>query len=210
MYEMEFQSVRDRSIRLRKAHTAYACLDGLCRLLATKHRGETPTAAKEIKRLEPAGGEITYHRWLPDREMLIYAIKEPEAKSGHVRISTYDVIPDLVRSYPDIKELPAGSGVMDIELSPMTNIVYPKIKTSDTRARIYKFDIMDNLSLVFKTDHTTVIKETLYTDNLVYQPVGKRICVMNGQTGKFTYLPVRMPACSWTSTAGMLYMQGAC
>lgn len=194
MYEMEFQSVRDRSIRLPEGAAGISVsFDGL--YAAFWLDGNIVVAdtdsGKEIKRLEPAGGEITYHRWLPDREMLIYAIKEPEAKSGHVRISTYDVIPDLVRSYPDIKELPAGSGVMDIELSPMTNIVYPKIKTSDTRARIYKFDIMDNLSLVFKTDHTTVIKETLYTDNLVYQPVGKRICVMNGQTGKFTYLPVK-------------------
>ena len=73
----------------------------------------------------------------------------------------------------------------------MTNIVYPMIKTSNTRARVYRFDIMDNLSLIFKTDLTTIIKETMYTDNLVYQLAGERISVRNGHTGKTIYIPVK-------------------
>ncbi len=194
MYEMEFRTVRDRSYKLPEgAVDISVSFDGL--YASFVHDGKIVIAdldsGREIKRLGSAGGEFTYHRWLPDREMLIYAIKEPEGKSGRVRISTYDVVPDIDRSYPDIKGLPEGSSVIDIELSPMTNIVYPMIKTSDTRARVYRFDIMDNLSLVFKTDLTTVIKETLYTDNLVYQLIGERICVRDGQTGKVTYLPVK-------------------
>lgn len=194
MYETELHTVRDRSYRLPEgASDISVSFDGL--YAAFRLDEEIVVAdldsGEEIKRLGPDGGEFTYHRWLPDREMLIYAIKEPEGESGRVRISTYDVVPGLDRSYPDIKELPEGSGVIDIELSPMTNIVYPMIKTSNTRARVYRFDIMDNLSLIFKTDLTTVIKETMYTDNLVYQLAGERISIRNGHTGKTIYIPVK-------------------
>ncbi|MGE5614103.1 MAG: hypothetical protein ACM3XR_06815, partial [Bacillota bacterium] len=92
---------------------------------------------KSIRELDPAGGSITYYRWLPDREMLIYAVREPGGKKGCVRIATYDIGPELERSYPDIVNLPEGSEVVNIELSPLTNVVYPMIKTSKTRARIY-------------------------------------------------------------------------
>lgn len=146
---------------------------------------------KNIKELNPAGGSITYYRWLPDREMLIYAVKEPGGEKGRVRIATYDIGPELERSYPDIKNLPGGSEVINIELSPLTNIVYPVIKTSSTRARIYRFDIMDNLTLIMKTDLTTVIKETMYTDNLVYQPAGGKISIRNGKTGKTLQAPLK-------------------
>ena len=43
---------------------------------------------------------------------------------------------------------------------------------------------MDNLNLVFKTDLTTVIKETLYTDNLVYQLAGKGRAYGTDKPGK--------------------------
>ena len=146
---------------------------------------------KTIKELNPSKETFTYFRWLPDRDMLIYSVKEPDGKNGQVRISTYDIGPELDRSYPDIKGLPEGSGIIDIELSPLTNIVYPMIKTSDTRARIYKFDIMDNLKLIMKTDMDTVIKETMYADRLIYQTSDGKISIRNGKTGKTVLLPVK-------------------
>ncbi len=194
MYETEAARVKDRSFSLSKgAENVSVSFDGLYAVYKLDKKLEIVDLdrKKVIKRLEPAGGEFSFYRWLPDREMLIYSIKEPEGKSGRVRISTYDIVPELDRSYPDIKNLPEGSEVIGIELSPLTNIVYPKIKTSDTRARIYRFDIMDELTLIFKTDLTTIIKETMYTDNLVYQEEGKRISIRNGKNGKTAYVPVK-------------------
>jgi len=194
MYETEMPSVKDRSIILPEGATGISVsYDGL---YAAYKLGNNLVivdidSKKTIKEIGPTGGEFTYFGWLPDREMLIYSEKEPEGKTSCVRISTFDIVPELDRSYPDIKKLPEGSGVIDIELSPLTNIVYPVIKTSDTRARIYKFDIMDNLNLIFKTDLTTIVKETMYTDNLIYQLAGERICIRNGKTGKVTHVPVK-------------------
>jgi len=146
---------------------------------------------KTLKKLNRSGGTFSYFRWLPDRDMLIYTIKEPEGKSGCVRISTYDIGPELDRSYPDIINLPENSTVIDLQLSPLTNIVYPMIQTSDTRVRIYQFDIMDDLELIMKADLGMIIRETMYEDNLIYQPVGEKIVVRNGRTGKKTSLPVK-------------------
>ena len=103
---------------------------------------------KTIKSISPSGGEITYYRWLPDRDMLIYSMKSPEGKKGQVQISTYDIGPELERSYPEITGLPEDSTVVDIELSPYTNVVYTMIKTGTSSAKVYKYNIMDNLTLV--------------------------------------------------------------
>ena len=194
MYETEVMSVKNRSFKLPKgAENVCVSFDGLFAAYRLDNGLEIADIDKKkvIKRLTPGGGEFTYYRWLPDREMLIYTIKEPEGESGRVRISTYDIVPELDRSYPDIKNLPEKSEVIDIELSPLTNIVYPLVKTSDTRARVYKFDIMDELDLIFKTDLSTVIKETMYSDNLVYQTEGKRISIRSGKSGKTSYVPVK-------------------
>jgi hypothetical protein len=194
MYEAEVSPVKSRSFSLPKgAQNISVSFDGLYAAyrLGDKLEIADLDTKKTIKRLEAGEGEFSFYRWLPDREMLIYSIREPEGKSGRVRISTYDIVPELDRSYPDIKNLPEGSEVIGIELSPLTNIVYPKIQTSDTRARIYRFDIMDELSLIFKTDLTTVIKETMYTDNLIYQPEGERIVIRDGKSGKTAYVPVK-------------------
>lgn len=193
-YNDEAPGVKNRSFKLPEGASGISVsFDGL---YAAYRLGDSLEIAdidrkKTVKRLSPAGGEFTYFRWLPDREMLIYSIREPEGKDGRVRISTYDIGPELDRSYPDIKNLPENSAIVDIELSPLTNIVYPKIQTSDTRARIYKFDIMDNLRLIMKTDLDTVITETMYSDNLIYQPAGKKILVRNGKSGKTSNIPVK-------------------
>lgn len=194
MYQTEVPKVKNRSIKLPEdASDITVSFDGL---YVVYRQADSLVitdidSKKNIKTLKPSGGTFSYFRWLPDREMLIYSTKEPEGKSGQVMISTYDIGPDLERSYPNIKGLSDGSEVIDIELSPLTNIVYPMIKTSKTRAKIYKFDIMDNLKYIMSTDVTTLIKETMYTDSLIYQSSSDEIRLRNGKTGKTTRLPVR-------------------
>ena len=146
---------------------------------------------KILKTLEASGGEFSFFRWLPDRDMLIYSIKEPEGKAGQVMISTFDLGPDLERSYPKITGLPDGSVITDIELSPLTNVVYTMVKTGKTRIKVYKYNIMDDLSSVINTGVNAVFKETAYSDNLVYQDEEGKITIRSGKAGKKTYLPVK-------------------
>jgi len=193
-YEVQTAAVKNRSYNLPEgAREIKVTNDGLYAAYIVENHIEIVDLdnRKTVKKLNRSGGSFGYFRWLPDRDMLIYTIKEPEGKSGRVRISTYDIVPELDRSYPDIVNLPAGSTVIDLQLSPLTNIVYPMIQTSDTRVRIYQFDIMDDLELIMKADFGMIIRETMYEDNLIYQPVGEKIVVRNGRTGKKSNLPVK-------------------
>lgn len=146
---------------------------------------------KKVKTIDSKGGNFTYFRWLPDRDMLIYSISEPDGEKGKVRISTYDVGPDLERSYPKITNLTDGSEVVDIELSPLTNVVYSVIKTGESRVRVYKFNIMDDLSSIMSTGINTVFKETMYADNLIYQVEDGKITIRSGKSGGKNYIPVK-------------------
>ncbi len=194
MYESESATVKNRSFKLPdEARDVTVSYDGL--YVAYRHGNDLSIAdiskRKTVKTLNPPGGSFTCLRWLPDRDMLVYSIKEPEKKRGQVRISTYDIGSDLERSYPDITSLPEGSEIIDIELSPLTNIVYSMIKINKTKAKLYRFDIMDNLKFIMDTDISTVIKETMYTDSLIYQLSDGRIRIRNGKTGKSGRIPVK-------------------
>lgn len=194
IYETDTAAVKSRSLKLPDgAGEVAVSFDGL---YAAYRTGENLVISdidtrKTIKTLDPAGGEFTSFRWLPDREMLIYSIKEPEGKSGQVRISTYDIGPELDRSYPVIKSLPENSEVIQIVLSPLTNIVYPMIKVGKTTAKIYKFDIMDNIKSIMSTSTLTEIFETMYSDKLIYQSPEAGIRIRNGKSGAKIRLPVK-------------------
>ncbi|HHV99462.1 MAG TPA: hypothetical protein GXX36_07790 [Clostridiaceae bacterium] len=139
---------------------------------------------KEIAAITAEEGELTYYRWLPDRRMLIYASCSYVKKHSTVTISTYDVMTGDIRHYPDISRLPLYSKAVGIELSPITNIVYVKIKTGDERALIYKFNIMDDCELVANTELGAVIRETNYSDKLIYQKGNYMIVVKDGSNKK--------------------------
>ncbi len=193
-FELPDTAVKSRSIKI-PADAKGACVsfDGS---YAVYLQGEKLVVAdtkngKNLKTLNASGGEFSFYRWLPDRDMLIYSIKEPEGKKGQVMISTFDLRPDLERSYPNITGLPAGSSVTEIELSPLTNVVYAMVKTGETRIKVYKYNIMDNLTSVMNASVKAVFKETLYSDNLVYQEPGKRVTIRSGKNGKSTYIPVK-------------------
>jgi hypothetical protein len=130
-YEADFVQRKNRSYVLpRGAIVVSVSFDGLYAAYKKENNVVIVDVDKKkiIKELDTAGGSITYCRWLPDRDMLIYAVKEPDGERGQVRIATYDIGPGLERSYPDIENLPEGSEVINIELSPLTNVVYPENK----------------------------------------------------------------------------------
>lgn len=124
--------------------------------------------------------KITYFRWLPDRDMVIYSSDTKNGQKGTVQVSTYEADSDTSRDYPELSGLPSKSQVKDIELSPYTNMVYAKVQTSDTRARIIRFNVMGQYARVMTVDSSVVIKECTYTNKLVYQEKGQQISIYDG------------------------------
>jgi hypothetical protein len=187
MYDMSEDNLKGKAISLPSAakdvqvsfnglFAAYR-LDGKIDVLDIKSR-------KTVRTLSSDKGEFSYYRWLPDRNMLIYSEKAPDGQKGQVRISTYDVSADIERNYSKITGLADNSEVVDIELSPLTNVVYFMIKTGTASTRIYKYDIMDNLKSVMSAGIDTRLKEASYDDILIYQKANSKIYAKNGKTGK--------------------------
>lgn len=187
MYQYANDSVENRSVRLPSgAENIKVSYNGL--FAAYTDGGKIVIMdiqkGRSIKSLEPSGGELTYFRWLPDRDMLIYSLKASTKSKVEVSISTYEIGTSLDRSYPKIKGLPLESAVSDIELSPLTNVVYALIKTGASRTKLYKYNIMDNLSFIMNGGAGFQMKETAYTDTLFYQDGDKSIMKRNGRSGK--------------------------
>jgi hypothetical protein len=136
------------------------------------------------------GEKITLYRWLPDRNMLLCSAA-PAGKDGDwVRVFSYEADTRLVREYPAITGLPGGSVISEIEFSTLTNTVYAKVKLNSSKARVYKYDIMNNLDVCFETAPETPIRELNLEDLLVYE-TGNRLYVYNGNTGTSKLLPVK-------------------
>lgn len=124
--------------------------------------------------------KITYFKWLPDRDMVIYSSDTNKGKSGVIKLSTYEADSETTRDYPVISDLSSKSKVNDIDLSPFTNVVYAKINTSDTNSKIIRFNIMSQYAHVMNLKSNAIIKECSYVNKLVYQNEGEAVYIYDG------------------------------
>lgn len=124
--------------------------------------------------------KITYYRWLPDRNMVIYSSDTKNGKKGIVQISTYEPDSETLRDYPQIDGLTSKSQVKDIELSQYTNVIYAKIQTSDTKSKIIRFNVMSQYGHIMNLGANAIIKECSFVNKLVYQNEGESAYVYDG------------------------------
>ncbi len=127
-----------------------------------------------------AKDSITYFRWLPDRDMVIFSSNTKNGEKGTIQMSTYEADSETLRDYPEISGLASESQVMDIELSPYTNVVYSKIKTSDNKSKIIKFNVMSQYAHVMNLGADAIIKECTFVNKLVYQNGEESVYVYDG------------------------------
>lgn len=138
---------------------------------------------KILKTIEHKGNEISYYRWLPDRNTIIYAIKVPDSQAGNVQVITFNVDSEIDHLYPKITGIPAKSHITDIELSPLTNVVYAKVVIGGGKAKIYKYNIESQLSFVMNISEKTEIKEMIYNNKLIYRDEQYRVFEWDGLKG---------------------------
>lgn len=134
--------------------------------------------------------KITYYKWLPDRDMVIYSSDTKGGKKGTIQMSTYEADSEVARDYPEISGLASKSQVMDIELSPYTNVVYAKINTSDTKSKIIRFNIMSQYAHIMNLNADAIIKECTYVNKLVYQNEGEGIYIYDGINRNKNRVPI--------------------
>ena len=125
--------------------------------------------------------KITYIKWLPDRDMVIFSSDTKNGEKGTIQMSTYEADSETLRDYPQIDGLTSKSQITDIELSPYTNVVYAKIKTSETKSKIIRFNVMSQYGYVMNLGADATIKECTYVNKLVYQNQGEDAYIYDGQ-----------------------------
>lgn len=141
---------------------------------------------KNIKTVNAEKDILTYYNWLPDRNMVIYSLRAPDNDAGRVQVITYNVDSDSEHAYPKITGVPKKSEIADIELSPLTNVIYAKVKVSEGQAKIYRYDIMSYLTYIMPVNMKTIVKEMMYKDRLVYQDEKGKVYLWDKQKGTKT------------------------
>lgn len=133
-----------------------------------------------VKTITHKTDQISYYRWLPDRNMIIYGIKAPDNESGRVQVITYNVDSDVEHIYPTITGIPKKSTIDEIELSPLTNVVYAKVLTGNGSAKLYRYNVMSQLSFVMNIADKSVIKGFMYDNKLSYRDEKYRLYMWDG------------------------------
>lgn len=119
---------------------------------------------------------VTYYKWMDDRNTLIYGIRNDTGNEKYVQVLTYDYDNDKPNNLPKLIGLPSIGVIKQIEFSHYQNKVYVKIDTSNTRARIYSFDINKTYYLIQTVPIETRIsvkplEDILYInyDDIIYE-----------------------------------------
>lgn len=135
---------------------------------------------KTVKSISYKSDQISYYRWLPDRNMVIYGVKAPDSEAGRVQVLTYNVDSDVEHAYPKITDVPKKSSIDEIELSPLTNVVYAKISTGNGNAKIYRYNVMSELSFVMNIADKSTFKGFMYDNKLAYRDEKNRLFIWDG------------------------------
>lgn len=113
---------------------------------------------------------VDYYKWLPDRNRLLYTQIEHRRLSDKITINAYDLDSNKKQTVNSITYLPRNSSVSDIEISPLTNMIYIKVSGGDGYDRLYQINIMGTIKKIWTPVRKIIkMRETQETDNLVYQ-----------------------------------------
>lgn len=108
----------------------------------------TPTSVEihdgdsgEVQKVDLKGHEVSFFEWLPDRNLILMALFDPEARgTDDLIIAQYNPLsPDHELDTP-IEDVPAGAKVTSMVYSTATNVVYMKVRLDEGRYRIYRTD----------------------------------------------------------------------
>jgi len=84
--------------------------------------------------VNPSNGvKITFYKWLPDRNRMLIC----ETNNRNLSLSYYDVTQSQQSKVSDILMISSASIVKDIEASPLTNVIYIKVKNGYKYYSIY-------------------------------------------------------------------------
>ena len=122
------------------------------------------------------GATLSFYKWLPDRNRIILAQKMERDQNKIVKFYYYDVLKNIteeLRNDAKDKEIYLNlrnekSEIEDIELSPLTNVMYVKVINSGKRNVIYRLNIMADMNKLNIESYSIGKMQISYTEDELY------------------------------------------
>lgn len=153
-----------------------AYYDGdVLKVINTKNGEEKKVDFKE-------GVQVSFYKWLPDRNRMLIAEKEISKNGSSLKLAYYDVDKDVKEDVKELDWADKKSEVEDIQASPLTNIIYVKVADSGKRSRIYRINIMKEMVKVDTMAYMIGnIKVVPHEDKLIYEDKTHHRIYVTGQ-----------------------------
>ncbi|MBW9172661.1 hypothetical protein [Clostridium estertheticum] len=122
--------------------------------------------SKSVNVSSSNGVKISFCKWLPDRNRMLVV----ETQNRNLSLSYYDVTQSQKSKVSDILMISSASTVKDIEVSPLTNVIYIKVKNGYKNYSIYWVNIMKSRKkIVTKSEYVGNIGVIPHEDKMVYE-----------------------------------------
>ena len=137
-------------------------INGELKVISTKDGEEKKIAFDE-------GVEISFYKWLSDRNRMLIAEKHTGKENGF-KLFYYDVDRDEKDKVKDLTWADDKSEVEDIQASTLTNVIYIKVSRSGGRSSFYWINIMKEMRNVYTKAHIVGNTALLpHEDKLLYE-----------------------------------------
>ncbi|MTK11618.1 MAG: hypothetical protein F8N39_05860 [Clostridiaceae bacterium] len=128
------------------------------------------------------GVQVSFYKWLPDRNRMLIAEKETGKKGSSFKLAYYDVDKGVKEDIKELDWADKNAEVEDIQASPLTNIIYVKVANSGKRSSIYWINIMKEMKKVDTMAYMIgKIKVVPHEDKLVYEDLTHHRIYITGQ-----------------------------
>ncbi|MBI6871143.1 hypothetical protein [Clostridium aciditolerans] len=128
------------------------------------------------------GVQVSFYKWLPDRNRMLIAEKETGKKGSSFKLAYYDVDKDVKEDIKELDWADKNAEVEDIQASPLTNIIYVKVANSGKRSSIYWINIMKEMKKVDTMAYMIgKIKVVPHEDKLIYEDLTHHRIYITGQ-----------------------------
>ncbi|MDF2882550.1 MAG: hypothetical protein K0R54_3107 [Clostridiaceae bacterium] len=125
------------------------------------------------------GVKVSYFKWLPDRNRMLIGEKHTGSNGNSFKLSYYDVDKDIKEQVKDLTWADKKAEVVDIQASPLTNVIYVKVALGGKRSSIYWINIMKEMKKVETNAYVIGKIDSLsHKDKLLYEDLThKRVYV---------------------------------
>lgn len=165
------------------------------------------TSNGQLKEVLPdSGNMISFYNWVSDRHRLIIAEK-PTDGSGKIQLKSYDATKAIKNKINDVTWSDSSSKVEDIQISPVTNLIYVKVSRNSYKSQIYLNNAMDDVSLVATT--TSKIGNTRILPDkaeLVYEDLSSHKIVSTNDKVDMNFTTVTSPVILGTDANNNIYV----